>query len=284
MQEAYEIATKNMKKAAARGQSNYNKKAWSSVLEPGDHVLVRNLSERGGPGKLRAYWEKQTYVVKGRKGEDGPVYVIVPLDGAGKERVLHRNLPLPCPYLVDEQKTADVSLGRKEVHRNRSKHKAQPQRNSHRDSTCSSSEEFNLWVPTQRSGMDLDPRAAEFHPRRGKRNREPEKEPDIEEIAGEPGSLLDLERHSEESDEQVLGDFQGDQDLEEGSTGEVEHEEGDFASKAIRRTSARNRRPKNLYTYDTLSEPTLRPVNCSVCGEDADVVTCCIQPQLYPLY
>ncbi|KAL1251664.1 hypothetical protein QQF64_019460 [Cirrhinus molitorella] len=133
-------------------------------------------------------------------------------------------------------------------------------------------------------GMDLDPRAAEFHPRRGKRNREPEKEPDIEEIADEPGSLLDLERHSEESDEQVLGDFQGDQDLEEGSTGEVEHEEGDFASKAIRRTSARNRRPKNLYTYDTLMSPTLRPVNCSVCGEDADVVTCCIQPQLYPLY
>lgn len=52
MREAYEIATKNMKKAASRGQRNYNWKAWSSVLEPGDHVLVRNLSERSGPGKL----------------------------------------------------------------------------------------------------------------------------------------------------------------------------------------------------------------------------------------
>ncbi len=43
MQEAYEIAMKNMKKVAAKGQRNYNRRAWSSVLEPGDHVLVRNL-------------------------------------------------------------------------------------------------------------------------------------------------------------------------------------------------------------------------------------------------
>ncbi len=64
MQEAYGIA---MKKEAAKGQRNYNRRAWSSVLEPGDHVLVRNLSERGGPGKLQAYWAKQTYVVKGRR-------------------------------------------------------------------------------------------------------------------------------------------------------------------------------------------------------------------------
>ncbi len=89
MQEAYGISMKNMKKAAAKGQRNYNRRAWSSVLEPGDHMLVRNLSERGGQGKLRAYWEKQTYVVKGRRGEDGPVYVVVPLNGTGKERVLH---------------------------------------------------------------------------------------------------------------------------------------------------------------------------------------------------
>lgn len=59
------------------------------------------------------YCEKQTYMVKGRRGEDGPVYVVVPLDRTGKERVLHRNLLLPCPYLVDERRTADVPLERK---------------------------------------------------------------------------------------------------------------------------------------------------------------------------
>lgn len=48
MQEAYAIARKNMKKSAKRGQKNYNQRTWSSTLEPGDHVLVKNLTPRGG--------------------------------------------------------------------------------------------------------------------------------------------------------------------------------------------------------------------------------------------
>ncbi len=114
----------------------------------------------------------------------------------------------------------------------------------------------------------------------GKRNRKPEKEPDIEEISDESVNLPELEGHPEEFDEHLLGGFQGDRELEEGSIGEAEHEEGDFASEPMRRTSARNRRPRNLYTHDTLGEPTLRPVNWSVCGGNTDVVTCCVRPQL----
>ncbi len=65
-------------------------------------------------------------------------------------------------------------------------------------------------------------------------------------------NLPDLEGHPEESDGKVLGGSQGDWELEEGSIGEAEHEEGDFASEPMSITSARNRRPRNLYTYDTL--------------------------------
>lgn len=97
MQEAYAMARQNMKKSARRGQKNYNKHAWSSTLESGDHVLVRNLTPRGGTGKLRNFWENMIYVVKGRKGPDSPVYVVEPLQGTGRRRVIHRNLLLPCP-------------------------------------------------------------------------------------------------------------------------------------------------------------------------------------------
>lgn len=96
----------------------------------------------------------------------------------------------------------------------------------------------------------------------GERNRKHEKEPDIEEIADKFINLPNLDGHPEKSDKQVLGDFQGDWELEEGSIGETEHEEGEFASEPMRRASARNRRPRILYTYDTLDEPTLRPLNC----------------------
>ena len=57
MRNAYDTVIKNSKSAAERNKKQYDKKIRSSTLEVGDRVLVRNLSERGGPGKLRAYWE-----------------------------------------------------------------------------------------------------------------------------------------------------------------------------------------------------------------------------------
>ena len=41
---------------------NYNKNLFGQILEPYDRVLLRNVSDRGGTGKLRSYWEKDIYV------------------------------------------------------------------------------------------------------------------------------------------------------------------------------------------------------------------------------
>ena len=68
------------------------------MLKPGHQVLLRNLSQRGGPGKLCAHWENDVYVIRKQRSEDIPVYCIAPESGNGKERTVHRNLlvaPLP---------------------------------------------------------------------------------------------------------------------------------------------------------------------------------------------
>ena len=58
MEEAYAIAHKRSS-APERNKHLFDKKVWCVDLQPNDRVLVRNLSERGGPGKLRSFWEKR---------------------------------------------------------------------------------------------------------------------------------------------------------------------------------------------------------------------------------
>ena len=76
MQEAYAKASTAANKNAKRGKKHYDKKARSTMLNEGDRVLVRNLSPRGGLGKLQYFWEEEVHVVVSRKGPDSPVYEV----------------------------------------------------------------------------------------------------------------------------------------------------------------------------------------------------------------
>ncbi|MGH0190246.1 UNVERIFIED_CONTAM: hypothetical protein FKN15_043544 [Acipenser sinensis] len=103
MAEAYVIASRSAAKTAARGKRQYDKKCYGAELQQGSRVLVRNVREKGGPGKIRSYWEDRVYVVVRRKGKDSPVFEVKPEKGGGRTKVLHRNLLLPCDHLPIEQ-------------------------------------------------------------------------------------------------------------------------------------------------------------------------------------
>ena len=101
MKEAYELARQNISKSADDGKKQYDRKVRFSSLQPGDQVLVRNLTERGGPGKLRSHWEQEVHLIVEQKG-DLPVYEVTPEGRKGKSRILHSNLLLPCDFLQSD--------------------------------------------------------------------------------------------------------------------------------------------------------------------------------------
>ena len=98
MKEAVEIARQNIKKSAEYNKKNFDKKAKAVDLEIGDRVLMRNVRERGGTGKLRSYWEEAvSKVVKKREGL--PVYEIQNVRKSSDVRVVHRNMLMRCNEL-----------------------------------------------------------------------------------------------------------------------------------------------------------------------------------------
>ena len=111
MREAYRIV---QEKSAARKQKDAERRKRDGKrilgdLVIGDRVLVKNVRERGGPGKIRSHWEQKVYIVKEKKGD--VVYSVI---GEGekddtKVRVLHRNLLLPVSqwFLLNKPKKSD---------------------------------------------------------------------------------------------------------------------------------------------------------------------------------
>ena len=119
MKEAYQIASDRSTGSQARSKNTYDRRIQSSVLQENDRVLVNNLSECGGPGKLRAYWESDVHRVVKRMGENSPVYEVVSeRNSKSKTRVLQRNLLVLCNNLPVETESTN-NHGKKTSNPNR---------------------------------------------------------------------------------------------------------------------------------------------------------------------
>ena len=103
MHQAYKIAMEKSNKRKERDINRCNQsRSCLTTLQPRDRVLVKNLSQRGGTGKLRSYWEDQIYRVVSPIGDEAVVYKIKPENADSKqERILHRNMLLSCDVLLD---------------------------------------------------------------------------------------------------------------------------------------------------------------------------------------
>ena len=99
MQEAYQLVMKKSQDSALKQKKQYDKHVRTALLLPGDHVLIKNMTPHGGPGKLKSYWEEEIHIVESHIETDSPVYKVYPESGHGQSRVLHRNMLLPCPEL-----------------------------------------------------------------------------------------------------------------------------------------------------------------------------------------
>ena len=119
MNQAFEIVKKHTGKRADYNKSYYDRKVRGVDVEVGDKVLLRNHREKGGTGKLWNYWEDVVYKVF-EKDTKIPVFTIIPEDGPGKAKRIHKNNIMKCNDILPKETTVENKI-RKSKRRKKNK-------------------------------------------------------------------------------------------------------------------------------------------------------------------
>ena len=280
MRRTYEIACKKAGNAGLKGKQQYDRIARSVALTPGDRVLVKNFKERGGPGKLRSYWEDTVHIVVGRMNSHSPVYEIQSEDGKGPIRRLHRNLLLQCNDLLSTMNAKKISETKRRTCHVTQKPRTTAENQQTPVLESSSSSEYCM-MP-----KELNPHAEVFKP--GISRTEPpapvSTDPDTEDmgliIMDNPDpvhiTLRDSDSLSEHSSEFLSADFRGDSDEEPSESSELaeisDHADSNHSDRDsdddgnLMLRERRVSRPPARLTYDHMGNPSAYPWS--------NVVTC----------
>ena len=109
MKEAYEIANERIVKTAEYNKQYYdkNRKVREVEIGVGDKVLVKNMREKGGTGKMRSHWERNLFQVV-EKRDDFPVYKVKNVNKGKDICVLHRNMLMKVEELPEDMFESEV--------------------------------------------------------------------------------------------------------------------------------------------------------------------------------
>lgn len=255
MKEAHDIASKIIQKTTARGKKSYDKKRQSAVLSPGDRVLVRNMSERGGPGKLRSYWEDKIHIVVSRKGESSPVYEVKPERGTGRNRILHRNMLMSCNALPLEEPAQSTVQRQTQRKQRKAQQDVEP---------CVEPDE------TEESAS-LDEDEYYWANRLRHRHHQPEEQnaspPAIPNTAHPPQLDVDAEEFRMENPVQMFMDNNTSDTQERTQTvqpADLPNVQENYPFDTQPRRSQREKRPRETLTYETLGHPVHRLVGLHI--------------------
>lgn len=99
---AFQLAQTMTEKEALRRRERLNRNTEDTTLSVGTRVFLRNRVL--GRNKIQDAWDSVPYKVSARPNPDGNIYVVEPLEGDGKQKVLHRRDLLDSRHLA-----ADIS-------------------------------------------------------------------------------------------------------------------------------------------------------------------------------